>query len=789
MDRKELIFIFLAFILTSLLFFYKTFLSGLIPIPGDLLISEYNPWRTYSYLGYVPGSFPSKVQYFDVIRQLYPWKVLAIDIIKSGEIPFWNPYNFSGSPLLANFQSSVFYPLNALFLFFPEIISWSILVIIQPLFAGFFTYLFAREIGISKTGSFFSSIGYSYSLFMTIFVEYNTIGQTILWLPLLLFLIEKILKRVTFWKLIFFTVSISSLFFAGHLQIASFTFTFVFIYAVFRILTANVIKKKRFYLLNFLLLLILGLGISSVQLFPTFELINFSARTNQNYQFLIEKLLIQPYQLIVFLSPDFFGNPATRNYLLSDSYPGNAVYIGLIPFIFSLFAVVLFKRNYFVKFFTLVSLILFLLFIRSPLTEILYSIKIPFFSTGSPTNAIFLLSFSLSILSGFGLEKWIKKTNKSFYIIIIFILLIFIFILLSSYIVHFEFVTKNFYYSLLVFSIFLLLFFSGNFLKIKNIVVLIFISITIFDLFYFFHKFNPFVPIQLVFPKTEIFNYLSKNAGINRFWGYGNAEIQANFSTQYSLFSPDGYDPLYPRTYGEFMQASSNGKIGTGFNNQTRSDAIVAPGFGEKDLSSNFYRLRILDTLGIKYVLDKIENGSTEKTFPSVRFKKLYDRNGWIIFENIKASPRVFLTTDYKTYKNKEEFEKIFFSKNFDPSKTILLEESVSVPLTENNNSGSLSVVFYEPNKIIINTQSDTDKLFFLSDTYYPGWKAYIDNKETKIYKADYAFRAIVLPGGNHKVVFKYLPQSFYLGVKLSIISIIILLIISVFQTKIKILK
>ena len=133
----------------SWIFFYKTVFLGLLPFPGDLLLSEYNPWRHASYDGYVPGAIPSKVQYFDVIRELYPWKYLAIDEIKRGRLPLWNPYNFSGSPLMANHQSAIFYPLNFLYFLLPFDIAWSVLVVLQPILGSMFFFLFASTIGIS----------------------------------------------------------------------------------------------------------------------------------------------------------------------------------------------------------------------------------------------------------------------------------------------------------------------------------------------------------------------------------------------------------------------------------------------------------------------------------------------------------------------------------------------------------------------------------------------------------------------------------------------------------------
>ena len=92
------------------------------------------------------------------------------------------------------------------------------------------------------------------------------------------------------------------------------------------------------------------------------------------------------------------------------------------------------------------------------------------------------------------------------------------------------------------------------------------------------------------------------------------------------------------------------------------------------------------------------------------------------------------------------------------------------------NGDSNAKLVDYSSNKVSLNVFSTVPKLLFLSDTYYPGWRAYVDNKETKIYRADYAFRAIFVPKGLHNVSFLYKPESFYLGGKISIISLALLL-------------
>ena len=118
---------FLLIFVTVSIFFYPVF-RGNIPFPGDLLVSFYEPYRAYPLDGYAPGSVPSKDQGADVARHIFPWKKFTIDTLKNGQIPFWDPYNFSGNPLMANFQSAVFYPGNIVFFALPFNLAWTVYI-------------------------------------------------------------------------------------------------------------------------------------------------------------------------------------------------------------------------------------------------------------------------------------------------------------------------------------------------------------------------------------------------------------------------------------------------------------------------------------------------------------------------------------------------------------------------------------------------------------------------------------------------------------------------------------
>ena len=702
MGKKE---IFLSLITSTLVagvFFYKFFLLGQLPFPGDLLIAEYKPWRSYSILGYNPGSYPNKAQYPDTFKQLYPWKTQVIEQLKSGNLPLWNPHNFSGAPLLANFQSSALYPLSLLYFLFSQPLAWSILVFLQPALSSFFSYWYCRKIGLHPMASALASISFSYGSFMTVWLEYNTIGHVIVWLPLALLAIE---NR---WTLILI-LSLSLPFFAGHPQIATMVYLFSLIYL--RVRTGRLQIS----------VILIPLGISAVQLIPGIELALNSARNAHPYEFFVNNVLIQPQQLIMLVFPDFFGNPATRNYILTDTYIGKVLSIGLVPLFF--LPAILRSKNKLKHIFMITAGVILLLATKNPLTILLY--RIPQLRTSSPTLFIFLFQLCLAILTGIGLDLFlrephtIKKLMKRSLLVIILLGLGFLMTRLLGY------GTRSLIYGAIFSAAALALFFIGVGKKkymVLALTILLFIHTA--DLFYAFQKFNPFVPADLFYPTTAIVTFLKDRAETNRIWGFGTAAIEANFATQLGLYSPEGYDPLYPAWYGEYLTSSKGGKA-------SRSDAQVTPGYGSRDLINNTDRLTLLNNLGVKYILDRVEN----QTVAPASLTKIYDSDGWIVYENKDAVPRAVLES----------------------------------------RTGIVHIDSYTPNRVDLTVSTNAPDTLVLSDTYYPGWIARIDGKKTEVRRANHTMRAVVIPAGSHEVMFSYEPQSVRLGIMITIISILTL--------------
>ena len=79
------------------------------------------------------------------------------------------------------------------------------------------------------------------------------------------------------------------------------------------------------------------------------------------------------------------------------------------------------------------------------------------------------------------------------------------------------------------------------------------------------------------------------------------------------------------------------------------------------------------------------------------------------------------------------------------------------------------------PNQTAYDLKSPLNAWFVVAEAWYPGWNAYIDGKPTPIYRANYLFRAIMVPAGAHQVIFIYEPVSFQLGIFTTLISLIVM--------------
>src|SRR2546423_4069864 len=126
----------------------------------------------------------------DGILQSVPCRVAAAQIIRSGFLPLWDPYIFSGMPLLAAAQPGVLYPLNWFYLIFSPAAATNLMVVSSYMVAGLGAYLYARRIGTSVAGSMLTALVWQFGGALVGQIAHINIVHNAAMLPWLLWSIE-----------------------------------------------------------------------------------------------------------------------------------------------------------------------------------------------------------------------------------------------------------------------------------------------------------------------------------------------------------------------------------------------------------------------------------------------------------------------------------------------------------------------------------------------------------------------------------------------------------------------
>jgi len=602
---------------------------------------------------------------------------------------------------------------------------------------------------------------------MIVWLEYGILGHSGLWLPLILLVINKLFEKPSFKWIVIGALAVGFSVLAGSAQISFLVFLASFFYAIYKIIFYQKKDKIKiiFYVFSFVLL---GLCLSAVQLFPGFELWRFSIRQNDPTTIAFNFGLNPFKNLFLFLTPDFYGNPTTGNFWGWGAYNESACYVGVTGFLLAIIAFFNYRKDKTLSFFKILLVFSLLMAYENPISSYLFGQHLPLLASSSAGRFFFLADFSLAILVAFGLEFfWIKRRElKSLFILAIItlpflILLAVVFLrpefwpgkdLMSNLIVA----RKNLILPAIIFlsSLALLMatcFKTLSFFK-KPIFIFLFLLI-IFDLFRFGFKYIPFSDKSYLYPKTELTDFLKNQKGLYRFTGL----IPQSMFIPYNLSSSEGYDPLMTRRYSEFA-------------NQINIEKFSQASTGSRWVIVDRNESSLLNLLGVKYLLSfnsdtLIDWNPQYSKYPKEKYKLIFQHGRSQVYEKKDALPRAFIVHDFKVLTDEKILETLI-NKDFDPLKTLLLEQQPQALPEEKLGKDEVFINedSYFDNQVLIKTNSFSDGFLFLSDTYYPGWKAYIDGKETKIYRANYTFRAIFVPEGIHEVKFLYNPNSFVIG-------------------------
>ncbi len=225
------------------------------------------------------------------------------------------------------------------------------------------------------------------------------------------------------------------------------------------------------------------------------------------------------------------------------------------------------------------------------------------------------------------------------------------------------------------------------------------------------------------------------------------------------------YEPLTPNAYHDFLQPLE--KL-----NPDRPlfwGRYVPPQDGSG--------WRPLDLLSARYVV--VAPTATWKA-PEQRFRQLYEAKDAIVYENTEALPRALVVGRHRVVANERAALAAVMAPTFDPRMEVILDREPSVPIPVPGEGerapGEATIVQQETTRLTVRASSRGPAFVLVNDLYWPGWRATIDGAPTEILRANYLFRAVHIPSGEHEVTFTYASPALRYGKLITIVTILGLL-------------
>jgi hypothetical protein len=667
---------------------------------------------------------------FDTADIHYTHLKYLADALWHGDIPWWNPYIFSGFPFLAHPEIGAFYLPNWLLLIVGvtnKTIIWQMFG--HTLFAGISMYFLAHRFTGSRLGGLVAGLAFALNGWFIGHTSHLGMFQTASWLPLIILGAHHLLeqKRRFFWTVVT-GVALSQLVLAGHFQTALYSVTLFVVFAI-GFWLYNFKQNRVRYPLTLAVVALIAVGLSAVQLLPTLQLAGISNRAEIDLAY-SQAGSFTPGESAAFFIPNFFGNAQHNPFLGVNDVTQSYLYIGILVVGCTLLGLFSRLKYKWLLIGSGVISFLYLLGSYSFIQEIFFRLIPGFNKIKGPNHALIILFFIVALLAAYGIAGLMDKNKRRGGI----------WIPVSMFGLAAAIATGLKFSAEAIFSAkgFRIADFPyGNEFTFAWTIAFIVVG-TLLVWWYTLLPKRWKLGLLLLLMIVDL--------GYQATWGN-----KGFFAKHYQLVIPaqralaeELSDRLAP---GERYDDSDvyAGKVGLNQQELHQIDSI-----------GGYSAIRVAGYDDYWITLEK-----NKKLRGALNVRLLVDADGKIT-EN--SEPSLFAFFPAAIEKESDLTQQLA---TLDPLATALVPSDLDVAA----GAGTATLTAYKKQSIELAVQADKAGLLVIGKAWYPGWQASANNEQLEVVRVDGGLTGVIVPVGNYDLTLRYLPSKHFIGLAVSLMT------------------
>jgi hypothetical protein len=235
--------------------------------------------------------------------------------------------------------------------------------------------------------------------------------------------------------------------------------------------------------------------------------------------------------------------------------------------------------------------------------------------------------------------------------------------------------------------------------------------------------------------------------------------LAVSWGMVYGIQDINGFNSLQPRRYTDYLFGPDKEDVSYGYLMNEQLLRAENP---------------VLSALNVKYLLVRV---GREPRNIARTFRQVYANDRVRVYENTQVYPRAYFVATVRGERDPHVVLRTVTAAGFDGRREALIEATappVLRPASAAAAPATVSFTSYTPNQITLATSTAEPRFLVLSEMYFPGWRAYVDGMEAPIYRTNYLFRGVVVPQGQHTLVFAYRPRSVLVGATISLVALVL---------------